>query len=262
MDTRQIAINTESFLDYLDNDADIRKALKEVKTMGYEAVELWHVKGPENRASWAPFLEEAGLACCAIHELYEEVMENVEGTINKAKEVGAGILAIGRSRDTDWEDIESVRKLAAGLNELGKKCRDHGIQVLYHNHNTEFSRIGGRTGLEILFEETDPELVGSELDAYWVQLSGANPASWCRRLGSRLKIVHLKDIGVVLNTPDSFIKRPVCRAVGAGNMETAAVIAAAQEAGCRIFAIETCTDWVDNDSLRCARESFDYLAQL
>lgn len=262
MDTKQIAINTESFLDHLDNDRDIRKALKEVKAMGYESVELWHVKGPENNASWAPFLKEAGLSCCAIHELYEEVMENVEGTIAKAKDVGAGILAIGRSRDTDWEDLGSIKKLAAGLNELGKKCRGNGIQVLYHNHNTEFSRIGNKTGLEILFEETDPELVGSELDAYWVQLSGANPVSWCRKLGDRLKIVHLKDIGVVLNTPDSFIKRPVCRAIGAGNMETAEVIAAAQESGCRIFAIETCTDWVDHDSLRCARESFDYLAQL
>ena len=112
MDKKQIAINTEAFLDYLDTDADIRKALKEVKDMGYESVELWHVKGPENHASWAPFLKEAGLTCCAIHELYEEVMENVEGTISKAKEVEAGILAIGRSRDTDWEDLGSVKRLA------------------------------------------------------------------------------------------------------------------------------------------------------
>lgn len=262
MNRKQIAINTEAFLDYLDTDADIRKALKEVKNMGYETVELWHVKGPENHASWAPFLKEAGLRCCAIHELYEEVMENVEGTISKAKDVGANILAIGRSRDTNWEDLESIKKLAKGLNELGKICKEKGIQVLYHNHNTEFSRIGGKTGLEILFEETDPELVGSELDAYWVQLSGANPVSWCEKLKGRLGIVHLKDVGVVLNTPDSFIKRPVCRAIGAGNLETGAIIAAAQKSGCEIFAIETCTDWVDNDSLRCARESFEYLAQL
>ena len=97
MDRKQIAINTEAFLDYLDTETDIRKAIKEVKKMGYENVEHWNVKGPENHASWAPFLKEAGLGCCAIHELYEEVMENVEGTISKAKDVGASILAIGRS---------------------------------------------------------------------------------------------------------------------------------------------------------------------
>lgn len=259
MDKRQIAINTEAFLDYLDSDAGIRRALKEVKEMGYETVELWHVKGPENHASWAPFLKEAGLRCCAIHELYEEVMENVEGTISKAKDVGAEFLAIGRSRNTDWEDMNSIKDLAKGLNRLGKICRESGIRVLYHNHNTEFSRIGGKTGLEILFEETDAELVGSELDVYWVQLGGANPVTWCQMLKGRLGIVHLKDIGVALNTPDSFIKRPVCRAIGDGNLEITAIIAAAQKSGCEIFAIETCTDWKDNDSLRCARESLAYL---
>ena len=61
MDKTQIAINTESFLDYLDNDADIRKALQAVKEIGYESVELWHVKGPEHQAPWRPFLDEAGL---------------------------------------------------------------------------------------------------------------------------------------------------------------------------------------------------------
>lgn len=182
MDKTQIAINTESFLDYLDNDADIRKALQAVKEIGYKSVELWHVKGPEHQASWRPFLDEAGLRCCAIHELYEEVMEHIDGTIAKAKDVGAGILAIGRSRDTDWEDEASIRKLAEGLNELGRKCQTEGIQVLYHNHNTEFSRFGDKTGLDLLFELTDPELVGSELDAYWVQLSGADPVKWCKKL--------------------------------------------------------------------------------
>ena len=40
MDKTQIAINTESFLDYLDDDADIRKALQAVKEVGYESVGL------------------------------------------------------------------------------------------------------------------------------------------------------------------------------------------------------------------------------
>lgn len=262
MDVKQIAINTESFLDHLDNDEDIRKALKRVKEAGYETVELWHVKGPENDASWAPFLKEAGLNCCAIHELYEEVMENVEATIKKAKENGASILAIGRSKETDWENAASIQKFAAGMNALGRKCKEEGIQVLYHNHNTEFSRIDGQTGLDLFFAETDAELVGSELDVYWVQLSGANPVSWCRKLGSRLKIVHLKDIGVVPGDAGGFIKKYVCRAVGAGNLEIKEIVEAAEASGCRIFAVETCTDWVDNDSLRCAEESFAYLAAL
>lgn len=107
MDKTQIAINTESFLDYLDNDADIRKALQAVKEIGYKSVELWHVKGPEHQASWRPFLDEAGLRCCAIHELYEEVMEHIDGTIAKAKGCG--------SRDSGHRKIPGYRLGGRGV---------------------------------------------------------------------------------------------------------------------------------------------------
>ncbi|MBQ6545261.1 MAG: sugar phosphate isomerase/epimerase [Lachnospiraceae bacterium] len=261
MDIKQIAINTESFLDYLDNDADIRKALAAIRSYGYESVEIWHVKGPENGASWKPFLCEAGLSCAAIHELYEEVMEDPAATIKKAKELGAQFIAIGRSLNVNWEDEASIREFAAGMNAFGKDVKDAGMRLLYHNHSSEFPRIGEKNGLDIFFENTDPELVGSELDAYWVQLSGANPLTWIKKLTGRLGIVHLKDIDVV-SQPGTFIRKHVCCAIGQGNMETPEIIAAAQAAGCRLFAIETCTDWKDNDSLRCAKESFEYLAAL
>lgn len=262
MDTHQIIINTESFLDYLDNDKDIRYALSAVKEMGYEAVELWHVKSPENGASWKLFLDESGLSCVAIHELYEEVIENVEGTIKKAVENGAEYVAIGRSKDTEWEDEVSVKKFAVGMNALAQKLAKAGLKTLYHNHNTEFCRLNGKASLEVFFDNTDPALVGSELDVYWVQLSGANPVTWCKKMGERLKIVHLKDIDIVKKPEGGFIKNHICTAIGSGNMEIPEIIKAAQSVGCRIFAIETCTDWKDNDSLRCAKESFDYLKAL
>ena len=255
----QIAMNTESVLDYLDNDKNIRFSLKAARDAGYQNVELWHVATPENNASWRPFLDEAGLGCCAIHELFEEVIENPNKTIAKAKSLDCKILAIGRSRDTVWEELNSVKKLAARMNELGARCKDEGISLLYHNHNTEFVRTADRVALDIFFEETDPELVGSELDAYWVQLSGANPVSWCEKLGKRLQILHLKDVGITGGDKEHFIKKPVCRTLGLGNLDLKSIIDAAEIAGCLWYAVETCTDWIDNDSIRCAKESFAFL---
>lgn len=254
-------MNTESVLDYLNSDARIRLALKAARQAGYESVELWHVAKPEHNASWRPFLDEAGLSCCAIHELFEEVMADPAAVIDKANDVGCKILAIGRSRDTVWENLDSVKWLARQMNELGARCEQAGITLLYHNHNTEFVHTAGRAALDIFFEETDPKLVGSELDAYWVQLSGANPVTWCQKLGKRLKILHLKDVAVIGGDKENFIKRPVCTTLGLGNMELEPVIYAAEAAGCEWYAVETCTDWIDNDSLRCAKESFAYLAK-
>ena len=254
----QIALNTESVLDFLNNDKDIRFALKATREAGYQTLELWHVAKPENNASWKPFLQEADLGCCAIHELFEEVIEDVAATINKAHELQCPILAIGRSRDLVWEDGEEVKKFATKMNELGRACKEEGVRVLYHNHNSEFVRTDNRIALDIFFDETDPELVGSELDAYWVQLSGANPVKWCQKLGKRLGILHLKDVGIIMGPDGNFIKKPVCRTLGLGNLDLNAIIAAA-EPNCSYYAVETCTDWIDNDSIRCAKESFEYL---
>lgn len=254
-----IALNTESILDYLDCDKDICHALSQVKRMGYEYVELWHVKGPEHGAPWNDFLDEAGLLCCAIHELFEEVMEDPDRIIKKARSLHAGILAIGRSRDLDWESMDEIRTFAGQMNCLGRRCRQAGITLIYHNHNTEFNMIEGKTALEHFFDMTDPQLVGSELDVYWVQRSGANPVTWCRRLGDRLKVLHLKDIGLEKPEGGGFIKKPVCRAVGSGTMEMDRILEQAVESGCQWFIVETCTDWIDNDSLRCAKESYNYL---
>lgn len=258
---RKIALNTESVLDFLDCDRNIRHVLKEVHDMGYEYVELWHVKGPENQAPWNGFLDDAGLRCCAIHELFEEVMEAPDKTIEKAVSLGAEILAIGRSRDLDWESLPAIQAFAAQMNQLGKQCKTAGIELIYHNHNTEFNMIHGKAALEHFFDLTNPQLVGSELDAYWVQRSGANPVTWCRKLGTRLKVLHLKDIGLIKPEDGGFIKKPVCRAVGSGTMETERLLSQAAESGCRWYIVETCTDWIDNDSLKCAKESYDYLAK-
>lgn len=259
MKEKQIAMNTESVLDYLDCDKNIRYALKEARKAGYENVELWHVAKPENNASWKPFLDEAGLKCCAIHELFEEVMEDPAATIEKAKSLECKILAIGRSRDMVWEDISSVKNFAEQMNRLGEQCEKEGIRLLYHNHNTEFVRIGDKIALDIFFKETDEKLVGSELDAYWVQLSGANPVKWCEKLGERLQILHLKDVRIIGEDQEHFIKRPVCTTLGLGNLDLPEIICAAEKAGCQWYAVETCTDWIDNDSIRCVKESYDYL---
>ena len=113
--------------------------------------------------------------------------------------------------------------------------------MLYHNHNSEFVRTAGKIALDIFFEETDPALVGSELDAYWVQLSGANPVTWCEKLGQRLGILHLKDVGILMGPDGHFIKKPVCRTLGLGNLDLKAIVQAAEE-NCRYYVVETCTD--------------------
>lgn len=264
MKKQQIAINLESLQDRMTGTEQIRGSMKGLREAGYEYVELLHFLNPDKGTGWAQILEESGLRACSIHELYEDIEKDPERMAKKAKSVGCGYIACGLSRFTDWEKEASLRELTEGLNRLGKYFKEQGLELLYHNHNMEFAKYDGKhTALSYIFEHTEPGLVGAELDAYWVHLSGQTAEEWCGKLGARLKAIHLKDLGVTgVSTPEKYIKTPSVMALGYGNLNLERIVRAAEQAGCEWFIVETHTGWIDNDSLYTAAKSYQYLENL
>ena len=264
MKKEQISINLESLQDRMGNTAEIRKSVKGLKDAGYEYMEILHFLNPDDGTTWAEILEESGMKASSIHELYEDIDGNPERIAKKAKSLGCKYVACGLSRFTVWEDENSLKELVDGLNRLGSYLKEQGLFLLYHNHNMEFAKYDGKhTALEYIFEHTDPELVGAELDAYWVHLSGASPVGWCKRLGTRLKAVHLKDLGVTgVSTPEKYIKVPSVMALGYGNLNLEEIVKTADEVGCDWFIVETHTGWINGDSLYTGAEAYKYLKGL
>ena len=50
---------------------------------------------------------------------------------------------------------------------IGEKMHARGFELLYHNHEFEFTQAGNPNGLEIILNQCAPERLGSELDVYW-----------------------------------------------------------------------------------------------
>lgn len=88
---------------------------------------------------------------------------------------------------------EDYYKAAEDLNHYGKLLKEQGLKLYYHNHHFEFEKFNGKTGFELLVENTDPELVGFEIDVHWIQRAGHDPVKWIERLAGREDMVHLKD---------------------------------------------------------------------
>jgi sugar phosphate isomerase/epimerase len=73
---------------------------------------------------------------------------------------------------------------------------EHGVTVGYHNHFWELeSRIGDRTAFEVLAGQLDPAVV-LEVDTYWATAGGAEAPALLRRLGDRVRAIHVKDGGL------------------------------------------------------------------
>lgn len=79
--------------------------------------------------------------------------------------------------------------MIADLNACGKRLKEDGIELLYHNHNCEFRKIDGQTAYDRIIENTDPKYVNFEFDSYWPTEAGVNTVELMRRPGKPYQVV-------------------------------------------------------------------------
>lgn len=110
-----------------------------------------------------------------------------------AERLGIGTVIDPFRPPEHWQDLDSIRRTADLLNEAASAAAEHGLRVGYHNHQFELSSvIDGTTALEHFAGYLEPGVV-LELDTYWAAVGGQDPAELLRRLGDRVKFIHIKD---------------------------------------------------------------------
>src|SRR5690606_14114530 len=90
---------------------------------------------------------------------------------------------------TSFRDTrEGYEAFAKQASEFGKALQEAGLTFIYHNHDFEFAKYEGATGMDILFNSSETGAVDFELDVYWVQAGGADPIEWIRKVDGRMKV--------------------------------------------------------------------------
>ncbi len=79
------------------------------------------------------------------------------------------------------------------FNRIGKILHEEGMTYLYHNHQFEFRTIRGKTIMDYLLENTDPDYLSFELDTFWTMRAALCPMEMIKHFGKRIKLVHQKD---------------------------------------------------------------------
>jgi sugar phosphate isomerase/epimerase len=129
--------------------------------------------------------------------------------------------------------IDFAKSLAASLNAYAQAAREAGLGFAYHHHAFEFDPLpdgDGVTLFDILTSETDPDLVGIEVDVYWAAHAGVDPTHLLQELQGRVPLVHLKDMGPGPDRPDV--------PAGEGILRWDDILPAADAAGARWWVIE------------------------
>ena len=79
------------------------------------------------------------------------------------------------------------------FNKLGELCNSAGIDLVYHNHWSDFIYLDGRNAFEMVLENTDPSLLKLEICVYWTILGMEDPVKMIRKYGGRVIMAHEKD---------------------------------------------------------------------
>jgi len=252
MKISQVAVQLYTLRDFCQTAEALADTARKVRAIGYESVQVSGI-GPIAPAEVRGIFEAAGLTICATHESGEVLRKDVGKAIENLRAYGATLTAYPYPAGVDFSSAADVDSLISDLDRSGAVMREAGLRLGYHNHGTEFAKVGASTLLDLIRERTAPENLFFELDTYWVQYGGCNPVDWIRKVHGRLPAIHMKDYGFSSTT-----NQPVFAEIGSGNLDFPAIVRAAEDAGCQWFIVEQ--DSCPGDPFESIRKSFDYIA--
>lgn len=257
-----------------DAASDFAAAMKKVKEMGYDGVELAGAYGL-SAAEIKKVLEDVGLEVISAHIPLEDMEKDPDGIFSFYEEIGCRFAAVPWMAAERRPGTERFAETVESIRAIGAKAKEHGIQLLYHNHDFEFVKVDGEYALDMLYRVVEPEYLATEIDTCWVNVAGENPAAYVRKYTGRAPIVHLKDffmedgadkdgmyelIGVAkkANARPSF----EFRCVGHGKQFFPGIIAAAEDAGAGWLIVEQDRPSQGLSPMECADISRKYLKSI
>ncbi len=253
----------------LTSDAKAREVLRKVSEAGFTGIELCgfmidrlplgirllakmagYSIGSGGKMDWADLIQSSALSVVAIHEGLEGILNDTDRIVERAHSFKTDTIVVPGLRRFDFSDKSAVIGLAEQLNEAGQILQSSGLNLLYHNHNAELTRLKSECALDILLEQTDENYVNFEYDSYWPAEAGCDPLQLMHRIGARMKLYHINDRGFYGGRQATAMVKSSSMALGCGNMRLDDLVAAAKGYGVKAIILESHDNWIDHSAVK------------
>lgn len=259
-------------------EQDMEKTLMAVKEMGYDCVEFAGYFG-KSAEEVKNLLDKIGLECISVHQGYDVFLSEPQKNVEYIKNIGAKYCAI------PWMGIEKHKgspdfdKAVAEIVKVAKLLKENSIQMLYHNHDFEFTKYEDKYLFDWLYETVGLDLLKPEIDTCWVKYAGEDPCKYLEKYSGHINVVHLKDFtcrelggGPVYALIDDSGKEITSNKqrkdnefkfsyLGSGMQNFKEILESAEKGGTEYVIVEQ-DQWYKDDSLELARKSREHLKSL
>ncbi len=186
-------------------------SLKKVAALGYQDLETYGYDVDKDlyygykSAAFKQILNDLGLTATSGHYGFSDYFTLSEDAMKRfTDQCIKGAKALNKSYITwpwlapEYRNIDTFKRLAPKLNQIGEQVNAAGLGFAYHNHGFEFEIVdpqSGKTAYDYILNETDPALVKLQMDMYWVKhASKKSPATLIAENPGRYVMWHIKDM--------------------------------------------------------------------
>ena len=269
-----VAVQLYSVRDEMEKD--FYGTIKKMKEIGYDGVEFAGLFG-QNPEEIKAFCEEIGIVPISAHVPYYDMLDNPEAVLSDYVKIGCKYVVVPYLTEECRPGNEGFEATVEGIRKIGEAAKAMGIQLLYHNHDFEFVKIGEEYALDVLYSTVPEDLLKTEIDTCWVNVAGVNPAEYIEKYDGRSPVVHLKDFkkvegkqgklyeligieddGAEEEDEDTFTFMPV----GHGMQDIPAILGACEKVGAQWVVVEQDSPAKGETPLNSVTLSREYLKTL
>ncbi|MBC7326840.1 TIM barrel protein [bacterium] len=181
-------------------DLPFEQIAKEIKEAGFEGVEAPVASYIGKLDELKRILAENELIVTStyfgLHLLDKDKQEEeIKSAVEMAKllknEFACDVLVVAAGGVQKPVSKEVYALFAKGCDEIGKRCKDLGVDVAFHNH--AWTLIETKEEIDFLAEHTSPQSFFFAFDTGHLALMGMDPGEVMAEYKERIRYLHLKD---------------------------------------------------------------------
>ena len=272
-------------------EKDFNAGIKMVSEMGYKEIEMF---GPFNfsveaaKKRWKSItpmlgfngsgyfghtlkeiktiLDEHNIKVTSIHSDMDTMQTRMEEIAKESEQLGFEYVVLPAIPEEKRQTLDDYKRVVEEFNEIGGKAKQVGLKFVYHNHGYGFNKIENQVPIELVFDQTESNLVFFQMDLFWTIAGGMNPSDLLNAYPGRYVSMHVKDMKKLTRfsgdggDPSQWMELfPEMASLGDGVLDIPKIISTAQQQGVKHFYIEQ--DIVNNPEV-ALKKSFNYLKSL
>jgi sugar phosphate isomerase/epimerase len=224
--------------------------VEKIAKIGYEGIEFIRYTYPPAK-ELRKALDDNHIVSAGSHIPYDSLLHDLDAALAHSIAIGSPYIILAHLPEP-MKNIEGIALAGKALLPAAEKIKKSGLRFLYHHHDWELLDHNGKTGMDVLAEIIPEDLLGFEMETFWLEYCGLDQIAFMNKYRSRCITIHITD---KKNHVDNDFTE-----LGKGVIDLKSIVETGEKFGVEWYIVEQET--YPGDMFDSLKEDCDYLKKL